>query len=552
MIPLPPRPEIAPAAAGQTRRRLPVRAVTSGLVVLLVLACRPPRRDPDAADARPRRDAAAGPAARDALPVRDPCLSVARAARPAPVPEAGTAPVLPGLRVGPARTGKVGREIGWVDVWYLGQRSGACVAVTADGTPLGRFGAHPIPALPAPGPAARSAAGLPEAADPFPARSALPLTREAEGPDLPPGATFVTRRIPLPAGTSDLTIRPVSQGTLRLFGLVAGREAPGVRVHTLGVPGAMTGTVLLGHERLVEAQLALLEPQLVVLQIGTNDAYDPTFDAGRFTRRLTWLVRRILGPTPRPSCLIIGAPDFGSARWREARMLRRNAEGVRRVQRAVAAAEGCAYWDLYAAMGGQDSIERLRRAHPPFAYSDYVHLTAKGYRALGELLHEELLRTYALHLRARPQLRLVAPRPTAEAERRTRERRRGWPAGMGPAQLVLPATGQPLDRFHRHLVLAQQKATGARVNLVWLGDSHVAGDHTASVVRRRLQAQFGDAGHGFVLAGQPWTDYGHYGIRSGASGAWQYYYLRSLRRSDQPGDGLLGLGGASTWVTLAP
>jgi len=443
----------------------------------------------------------------------------------------------------------MGRMIDWVDVWYLAQRSGACVAVTADGTPLGRFGAHPIPAVSAPGP---TAAPAPTRADPFPPRSALPLTREPGGPDLPTGATFVSRRVPVPAGTAEVTVRPVSQGTLRLFGLVAGRESTGVRVHTLGIPGAMVGTVALGHDRLFDAQLALLEPQLVVLQLGTNDAYDATFEATRFGRRLTALVRRLLLPSPRPSCLIIGTPDFGSARWREARMLRVNAEGARRVQRAVAAAEGCAYWDVYGAMGGQDSIERLRRSHPPFAYNDLVHLTAKGYRAIGELLHEELIRTYGLYLRVRPQLRLTAPRPTPEAERKTRERRRGWPTGMGPAQLVLPATGQPLERFHRHLVLAQQQAPGARVNVVWLGDSHVAGDHTAGIMRRRLQAQLGDAGHGFVLAGLPWPDYEHLGIRTGATGPWQYYYLRSLRRSDQPGDGLLGLGGVSTWITLTP
>jgi hypothetical protein len=66
---------------------------------------------------------------------------------------------------------------------------------------------------------------------------------------------------------------------------------------------------------------------------------------------------------------------------------------MRDAQRLIAERTGIAFWDLYEAMGGENSMVKLAEAKPPLAAKDYTHLTFKGGRKLaklmvGSLLHE--------------------------------------------------------------------------------------------------------------------------------------------------------------------
>jgi lysophospholipase L1-like esterase len=361
--------------------------------------------------------------------------------------------------------------------------------------------------------------------------------------------SFEIREIRLEDGPHTLEVRPVGRGTVRFFGWVLRRRRPGVILHNVGVTGAQTANVLPGHQALLAKQLARLDPTLVIIHVGTNDAYDRRLTARRLKKRLTRLIRRVRRPPSPPDCLVVGAPDFSDPHWRKARRIRRRAAMIRRVQRRVAAAAGCAYWDQYAAMGGRGAIHRFQRARPRWAYRDRVHLTGRGYRALGRLLYEALRQGYSRYLAARPRLKVFPPRRSAKAQREDRKARRQWPPGVTPVRLYDPR-GRALHRFFRSLVLLSKKISRARARILYVGDSHVAGDHLTGELRRRLQVTFGDAGHGYVHAGTPWTGYRRTGLRVGATGPWKYYYLRTRQAEEQPTDRLFGIGGISTWVTL--
>ena len=49
------------------------------------------------------------------------------------------------------------------------------------------------------------------------------------------------------------------------------------------------------------------------------------------------------------------------------------------------------FWDLYQAMGGEDSMVRFVAAKPALAARDYTHLTFKGGKKLGGELVQSLL-----------------------------------------------------------------------------------------------------------------------------------------------------------------
>jgi lysophospholipase L1-like esterase len=69
----------------------------------------------------------------------------------------------------------------------------------------------------------------------------------------------------------------------------------------------------------------------------------------------------------------------------------------------------------------------------------------------------------------------------------------------------------------------------------------IASDYISGTVRRRLQARFGDAGHGFILIANPWDWYFHNDVSHASGGEWSASRLAGPTTSD----GIYGLGGVS-------
>jgi lysophospholipase L1-like esterase len=127
---------------------------------------------------------------------------------------------------------------------------------------------------------------------------------------------------------------------------------------------------------------------------GTNECGDEDLSLSDYEHTLRKTLTRLRGLTPHASCLLLGPTDrpekLEDGRWApRAAVLSINA-----LQRKVAGELGCAFVDVQAAMGGPMSIIRLAGVDPPYAARDFVHLTMRGYEALGDALHAALLRAY--------------------------------------------------------------------------------------------------------------------------------------------------------------
>ncbi|HEX7580040.1 MAG TPA: hypothetical protein VF580_08575, partial [Thermoanaerobaculia bacterium] len=97
-----------------------------------------------------------------------------------------------------------------------------------------------------------------------------------------------------------------------------------------------------------------------------------------------------------------------------------------------------------------------------------------------------------------------------------------------------------LNAFFSKLARTERREPGAVTRISHFGDSPLTGDLISGEARVRLQATYGDAGHGFVLAGRPWGWYGHNGVSLKAS-RW-----KPLSPLLTPGDGgVHGLGAVS-------
>ena len=75
-------------------------------------------------------------------------------------------------------------------------------------------------------------------------------------------------------------------------------------------------------------------------------------------------------------------------------------------ERQAALAQGCAFWDQRAKMGGKGSMRQWVQAG--MAQADYTHLTAPGYHMIGDAMFRDLMSEYDLFVKAREAL-AVAP-----------------------------------------------------------------------------------------------------------------------------------------------
>ncbi|MEO7095598.1 MAG: hypothetical protein ABI175_20240, partial [Polyangiales bacterium] len=102
-------------------------------------------------------------------------------------------------------------------------------------------------------------------------------------------------------------------------------------------------------------------------------------------------------------------------------------------------------------------------------------------------------------------------------------------------------SGHALDAFYAALAKTESGVPGSAVRVAHYGDSLIVSDFMSSTLRRRFQARFGDAGHGFILIAKAWKWYLHYDVSHSASEGWITNRIVNPRIADE----LYGYGGVS-------
>ncbi|MBT8468636.1 MAG: hypothetical protein KJN97_07785, partial [Deltaproteobacteria bacterium] len=172
---------------------------------------------------------------------------------------------------------------------------------------------------------------------------------------------------------------------------------------------------------------------------------------------------------------------------------------------------------------------------PAFAGHGGSYRSVAGEGAGTERLAESVGETVAANLGAKP---IVAP-PTGSDDGVTID-----PAEYaGISVRIEDPSGRGMRAFYAALEKTARAEKGAITRVGHYGDSSIATDLITSTVRQNLQARFGDAGHGFVLAAKGYIPYKHRGVlQSSNPESWE---LREVvRRQDR--DGRYGYGGVQS------
>ena len=233
-------------------------------------------------------------------------------------------------------------------VWFLRQPGGGVFTASADGAPIGRVdtgGASKIAAL----------------------------------------VTFHA-----PSGASVLDLR-VEEGQVRLFGVSAERSGPGVIYDSLGLNGASI-TVLsrMFNADHWAAELRQRDPQLVVINYGTNEADFTAFIHKQYEGELREAIRRVRAALPEASILVMSPMDRGYRTGPDEIQTMPNIPVIVAIQRRVARETGCGFFDTFDAMGGEGTMSRWYNATPRLVAGDFIHPTPQGGRLIAAIYAREI------------------------------------------------------------------------------------------------------------------------------------------------------------------
>lgn len=181
----------------------------------------------------------------------------------------------------------------------------------------------------------------------------------------------------------------ISQTNFTLQGVAVENDFTGVQYHSLGVNGAEVTSFLRNPH--LEQNLAVLKADLIVLSLGTNDAYMLYFDEQGFKRNYGTLLQRIKKAAPQASILFTTPGDcYRSRRYTNYN----NAKAVKQI-RQLAEETDCAVWNFYDVMGGLRSINKWHLSG--LAAKDRIHLNGKGYQLQGDLLYEAMMNDFGTY-----------------------------------------------------------------------------------------------------------------------------------------------------------
>lgn len=182
---------------------------------------------------------------------------------------------------------------------------------------------------------------------------------------------------------------PCSKGdTFVVNGILLKNGRPGITMSSIGVNGAQTSSYLRCAN--FARDMEFLHPDLVIFNIGVNDAYGSNFDSVIFKNNYLKLVSQIRKANPECAFIFVSNNDTWKRTHRSKYTVNPTGPLVADVMYRLANLTGGAVWDQFSVMGGLRSMETWRKKG--LAQKDRVHFTAAGYNLIGDLFYDAFIR----------------------------------------------------------------------------------------------------------------------------------------------------------------
>ena len=176
---------------------------------------------------------------------------------------------------------------------------------------------------------------------------------------------------------------------LKLYG-ASFEGGPGIYIDNFSVRGNSGNGIVRTPENIFRQIDSLQKYKLIVLHFGLNVVARNCKKYDWYKKMMEKVVAHVKKCFPHTSILLVSVSD---------RSTRINGDYVTmpeipillETQRQLASENKIAFWDLYEAMGGENSMVRFVESKPPLANKDYTHLNFKGAKRIAHTFAQTIL-----------------------------------------------------------------------------------------------------------------------------------------------------------------
>lgn len=133
----------------------------------------------------------------------------------------------------------------------------------------------------------------------------------------------------------------------------------------------------------------LFNYKLIILNFGLNMTTSGTSDFSWYEREMVKVIEHLKAAFPQTSIIIMGVGDRSTKQGTQF-VTDPGIPKLIKAQKNVANTTGVVFWDLFEAMGGQNSMPKWVSSNPPLAMKDYTHTTLQGAEKIANMLSEAL------------------------------------------------------------------------------------------------------------------------------------------------------------------
>jgi LysM repeat protein/lysophospholipase L1-like esterase len=203
-----------------------------------------------------------------------------------------------------------------------------------------------------------------------------------------------------------------SQKEFLFYGLEIGsNDDKGIVYHSAGVGGSRFKGLL--HIEKFNSHLKTINPDLVILDLGTNDfLYDDSIKSN-LRSEIVEIITNIRIATPLASVLLCTTQDLY---YKQKNI--ESCEKFSRMLQGIAKELDCALWDWFWISGGPKVLKNWQAEG--LARTDLIHLTNSGYKVKGKLLYDGIENTMA-YIKKNPNYDSLLIDVQKVKERKTKE-----------------------------------------------------------------------------------------------------------------------------------
>ncbi|KOY86586.1 hypothetical protein AD998_10905 [bacterium 336/3] len=207
--------------------------------------------------------------------------------------------------------------------------------------------------------------------------------------ELLPSRNFTIEQIETPNNFEEMKISFNSRKSPDIYGVALDCQK-GITFDNIPIRGSAGLEFHKIESNHLQKQARDLKIRFVILQFGVNvglNSSDYNFYENQFYKEIMYLKKAM----PQASFLVIGTSDR-SYKKENGYASYPGIIKLRDAQKRAAFRAGCAFWDLYEAMGGRNSMPTWVKEG--LAGKDYTHFKIEGANLVGNMLYQALIKEY--------------------------------------------------------------------------------------------------------------------------------------------------------------